>query len=382
MKQNPKSKRTYAVAVIAAAGIAALLWFMLRGNERPANPVWQVEGRPVKVLEIVPGNGLRTRSFPGIAHATREVRLSFRIKGPLRELPVDVGQKVERGGLIARIDPRDFEVQVDRLRARIVALQAQLVDAQLQYNRYSNLYSTKAVPKAEFDHAKSRYDETAARIEATRQELQAAQHALDDTILRAPFDGFVHKKHVENFDYVDVREPIVSFLDCTTMETTVGVPEELVSENIRFVDFSCTFDAYPGKSFSARLKELGRKPRPSNQTYPLTVVLTGPEAQTIRPGMAATLQVTFSDSTDAQQIMVPVESIVSNHQGAQYVFVYDRQSGTVQKRIVTPGVLTDKGFTIQAGLSAGDLVVITGASFLQEGQKVTLNNTGKADQAR
>ncbi len=362
-----------AFAVLLFAAGAALLIFSEK-NSTSGSP-WPTDGRPVKTAAVVRSPETASREFPGIARAARQARLAFRVGGPLLDLPVEVGQFVAKGSLIARIDPRDFRVQVDRLTARLAAYEAQLTDARLQYERYKNLLATKSAPQAEYDHARAVYEDLTARAAETRQGLEDARNALGDTRMSAPFNGYVHQKHVETHDNVQAKQPIITFLDCSVIEVTAGIPEEMVSEHISFTGFACTFDAYPGMRTGAQLLELGRKPSPSNQSYPLTVRLSPPDSISIRPGMAATVCVSFTNNETPAPLSIPVEAVVDDAGGAPFVWIVNAGKSTVEKRSVTPGRLLENGIEITQGLAEGEVVVSAGAHYLHQGQKVAAEQT-------
>jgi len=379
--------------------------------------------RPVKIMQITAPTGTRTISFPGISKASREVRLSFRVSGPVQKLPVKIGQYVKQGDLIARIDPRDYQLKIQRLasaldeagaklkamrrgartediaslKAEIAAAEAQKTEAKLMFHRYRNLYREKAVAKARFDNVKASYDAAAARVEALSQQLQKARkgersenieamesrisglntqlkearNALADTRLTAPFSGYIARKLIENFETVQAGRPIVVLQDVSRMDVTVGIPEELTRFESGFRNFICEFDTWPDKHFKADLKELGKTPRLSNQTYPMTVTIR-PAQNTagIRPGMAASL--TFEAPSDAQPpgFLIPVEAVVSAIDGNHFVWTYDPDSCTVRKKAVTVGALTSGGIRVIQGLEPRDRVVIAGANYLRPDESV------------
>ncbi len=324
----------------------------------------------VKVLKIEAQSGLRTQSFPGMSQAVREIKLAFRVGGPLVRLPVDIGQYLKKGELIAEIDPRDYRVNVNAVKAQLNVLKAQLVESELTFNRYKNLYAQQAAEKAVYDRVKAGYESLKAQVDATAEKLQAAENALLDTKLRAPFSGYVDTKYVENYDNVQAKDPIVSFLDCSSIEVVTGVSEELLAEGIDLIGFTCSFDAYPDKLFEAELKELGRKPQETNQTYLLTVILKDNDSKIIKPGMAASISVAFKNRDVKQIICIPNTALVSMNKDENYVYIYEAENISVKKQKVLIGKLTTGGVEIKSGLNPGQLIVTAGAAFLTNNQKV------------
>jgi len=351
--------------------IAVLLLIVLTSScKEKAEEVKPEVVKYVKIKEIKKSSGLKTNSFPAISQAAREVKLAFRVGGPLIRLPVDTGQFVEKGELIAEIDPRDYRVKVKAVKAQLNVIKVQLAESLLQYNRYKNLYAQNAVEKAVYDRIKAGYESLESSFKATEENLKAAENELLDTKLPAPFSGYVDTKYVENYDNVKAKMPIVSFLDCSSIEVITGVPEELLAEGIVFTDFSCKFDAYKGKFFKAEFKELGRKPQKSNQTYPLTVILKDNNSKMIKPGMAAAISVTFKNREEKESICIPNTALVSLNRDENYVFIYEAKSKTVKKQKVLIGKLISSGVEIKSGLKPGQVIVTAGAGFLTNNQKV------------
>jgi RND family efflux transporter MFP subunit len=324
--------------------------------------------RPVKAIRLTAPMYTSVRSFPGSAQATREVNLAFRVSGPLVELNGDTGDKVTQGDIIARIDPRDFTVQVKALRAKLTASRAKLTESKLQYERYINLIKENAAAKATYDQVKATFEMAQAQVDADMRNLEAARNALKDTVLIAPFTGFIHNKLVENYETVSQGQPVFSVVDLSTMEVEIGIPENLVGKVDRFTNYQCTFESMPQKTFNATLKEVGKKPSPSNQTYPLTLILNPEESSSVRPGMSAEVTVAIAGPNKNACFSVPAQSIVNDSQRKTFVWTVDEKTKKVARRYVETGDFTHTGIEVKGDVHTGEWVVTAGASFLKEGQ--------------
>jgi RND family efflux transporter MFP subunit len=367
---NAVRLRKTLILIALALLIAAAMWMFLRAGHPGADEITQTEPKTVSIMRVKDRPALLTRSIPAQARASREVHLAFRVDGPLREMPVVVGQFLKMGDTVARMDQRDFLLRVARLEAELETLQARMVEVRRQYERYRALLERDAAPESRFDQARAAFDSLGARIDATTQELQAARNALDDTQLRAPFDGYVHEKFVENYDYVTAGQKVITFLDCAEIEAAAGLPEELLAGDVHLESFMCTFDAYPGIAFPARLKDLARKPLDSNQTYLLTVAFENAADHFVVPGMAATLQIAYYRGPSRSAIAVPVQSVLSDEFGNTFVWLFDGNSATVSRCNVQTGGLCANGMRITSGLEPGDTIIVHGARFLHAGQAV------------
>ena len=179
------------------------------GKEEEAPPREIIQA--VKIMKVQAGQDQFSTSFPGKVRAAKRSELSFKVSGPLHELPIDEGQLVKKGDVVARILPRDFQVALNEAKAHEV-------EAEKQYRRYKDLYAKKQVSKADFDRYKAARD-------VARAQKEDAENALDDTNLRAPFDGVIAKRYVENFEKVQAKQPIAFLQLIDQLEILIDVPE-------------------------------------------------------------------------------------------------------------------------------------------------------------
>ena len=334
----------------------------------------QLQPRPVKAIQLEAPLTQRHLTFPGTAKAARDVDLSFRVGGPLIELDVETGQSVSRDEIIARIDPRDFQVRVRTMEARLTASRATLEEAELQFQRYSGLIQENAAAKATYDKVKAAFEIARAQVDADVKNLEDARNALNDTVQRAPFTGYIHNEYVENHETVAVGQPIVSLVDCASIEVEVALPEDCLPVVGRFKAFTCRFDALSGAVFPATFKEIGKKPNPSNRSYPLTLTLapTDDTEALVRPGMAAEVTITMTSDSNAGTFIVPPTAVANDHNRTSYVWVVDTAQQSVVRRPVSLDGLTERGLVILGDLHPGQWVVTAGVNSLTEHQPVRL----------
>ena len=379
--------------------------------------------RPVPAMKVGDITSFLESTFPGRAKATEEVNLAFRVAGPLVARPVNVGDAVAQGDEIARIDPRDFETRVatinsrlqqaraqlramrvarpediNRLRASLGAAKAQQAKAKADYQRTRQLYVNDNASKAELDRAKAlrdvaregvnsatealnigrrgaRDEDVAAMVASIRgleAQRKALKDALDDTVLRAPFAGFIAQIFVENFQNVRAKQPIVRLLDNSSVEMLIHVPENLISLAPYVTKILCRFDAFPDREITARIKEIGKEASQTTRTYPVTLIMDQPEDIQILPGMAGTVKSWAELPEDFAQagIEVPLSAILADKDDRKFVWIIDASTQTVSQREVTVGALTDRGIRVTKGLKTGDLIATAGVHYLEAGQRV------------
>ncbi len=316
--------------------------------------------RPVKLMTVKDSSEVLTHGFPGTIRAARRAELSFKVSGPLVALPVDEGQQVKKGDLIAQIDKRDFQIAVQEARANYR-------EAEQQFRRYKELYAKKQVSKADFDRYRAARD-------VARAKLEDAQNALRDTTLKAPFDGVIAKRYVENFQKVQAKEPIASLQDISRIEVLVDVPE-LVMAALKEHGAGrvvARFDSIPGKEFPLKVKEYSTEADPATQTYQVVFVMDQPAEANILPGMTASVTATGRpDGAGQAWILVPAIAVLDAPGDHPYVYVYDAGAGVVHMREVKIGRLQgSSNIQILDGLKPGEQIVVAGVTKLSDGMKI------------
>ncbi len=414
-------RQTIAAAVLAAA---IVFFLVFRGHEEAQVPVRAI--RPVKTVVVGVGEGGTLRTFPARVQANQEADLSFRVSGPLVELPATKGRIVGEGELLARIDPRDFEINLANtksvlgnaqaqlaamkagareedlavLQAQLSAARAQLAEAQAQFNRYEALYRDGAVSAVEYDRVKTSYEVTKTQVDQATQDLrkgqagarpediramestlrglqsqvEAAEAALKDTELRAPFRGLVGDRYVENFQTVRANEPIVTLQGLDAIDLTIALPERDLARARSVPDprIRARFDSLPGRTFALTLKEVATQADPQTQAYIVTFVMPKPSELLLLPGMTAEVLLDLEGGgSDVTLFALPPSALMAESGESQSVWKVDAASLTVHRRPIT--VRGYKGNSVLVeGLQAGDRIVTAGVTLLSEGDEIAI----------
>lgn len=347
---------------ICMVATIALTIVVIGGCGKKEEPAPKEVVRPVKVLTVQGGTGSAPLTYPGQTRANRRVELSFKVPGPLVALPVEEGEDVKKGQLIARILPRDFQINLDQAKARAI-------EAERNYERYKDLYVRKQVSKAEFDRFKASRDVAAAQLEDAR-------NALNDTYLKASFDGIVAKRYVENFEDVQAKQPIVSLQDISKIEILVDVPETVMANLKRGkeIEATATFSVVPEKKFPLQLKEFSTQADPQTQTYQVVLVMDRPEGINVLPGMTATVTGRPPATGDsAPRIIIPAIAVMEDPQENAFVWVLKKEDMTVHKTVVKVGeMIGSDGILVLEGLKGGEQIATSGIAQLQDGMKVSI----------
>ncbi|MCP3926699.1 MAG: efflux RND transporter periplasmic adaptor subunit [Desulfobacterales bacterium] len=380
--------------------------------------------RPVKSIVVIKNNGFGARAFPALVKVAKEVDLAFRVGGPIKEFNVTIGQKIKKGETIAKVDSRDFEIQISRLKAAIEgaeaslramkkgareediaslmanleASKARLYRSKKQLKRSNKLIEKSFITQASFDQVIEQYKLAKSAFKASTQNLKkakkgareediqvaeakikelhaslsAAKNAYEDTRLKAPFDGIVNKKYMESYENIAPGKPVVSLLDFSTVEIKTSIPEEIMLKRKSFGKIYSIIDAYPNIKIDSKVTEIGQKTSNNNQSFPLTASLAVPKNMDINPGMTATLYIEYSLSDKLEEgYLLPVTAMFSDLKGNSCAWKVN-QDMTISQLTLKTGPIKDNNIIIVAGLSHGDRIVTAGARFLMDGQIVRL----------
>lgn len=331
----------------------------------------------VKAMEVNDPLNIRTRPFPGVIRAENRVNLSFRVSGPLLELPIRVGDVMKKGDTLARIDPRDFEVRVRNATANLEKSKAALKFAESDLDRAERIQEADpgAISVSLVDQKRESRNRLVASVDALNAELEATKDKLRDTVLKAPFDGIIVAKYLENFEFVREREPVVRMLDTTRIEMVIDVPETLTPYLFDVDEITVVMDAFPKHSLKATIKEIGTEASTTTRTFPVTLIMDHPEGINILAGMTGEAVITKRIKKDEKPlpVIIPIASTFSKQaMDNTFVWVIDPQTKTVSKRQVVLGEASSTGVQVKEGLEPGEWIVTAGVQFLKEGQQVQL----------
>lgn len=337
------------LGIHAAALLAALA---IAGCSKPEPPVQPL--RTVRVMKVDGAAASASLTFPGEVRARYERRLGFRLGGKIVERRVEVGDRVRRGQVLARLDAQDASLNAAQAEATRALAEAEA-------KRYRELRAKNFVSQAVLD-AK----ETALKT-ATAQ-AGVARNQAGYATLTADCDGVVTAVEAEAGQVVAAGQTVLRVAEDGAREIAIAVPEADVEKLRGAEGFVVTLNSLPGRSWSGRLRELSPAADPATRTFAARIGV--PQADdALRLGMSARVEVKVSRGDTAP--VLPLSAFFTRNDQAN-VWVVDPATQTVTlTKVETDGVVGNE-VRVRAGLQPGDLVVTAGAGLLEQGQKVRL----------
>lgn len=317
--------------------------------------------RPVKLAEVT-ALGMVEKTFSGVVSASQFSDLAFKMSGPLVSLTITAGQRVRAGEVIAEIDPQDFKWEYEAKKASL-----QTAEAQLQ--RAEKLLARQAISQQE-------YETTKASCANAQAAFEYARNTLEQTKLRAPFDGFIQQKYVENYQKVQTGQAVVCLINPDKLQVQYTMPET----NLQYFSSPYTvqveFDNHKGHYYRARVKEyVEASPDGSGVPVFLDIIDSDFTPATCKVAVGFSCRVILHIETTAMNqgsVYIPLAAVVASEQNdSKYAFVFNPQIHQVERRQITVSDLMGRDDAIvTAGLKAGEQVVTAGATRLTDGQTV------------
>jgi RND family efflux transporter MFP subunit len=350
------------------------LHLALSGCDKPAPLAAPI--RPVRVMKVADVQQLTGRPFPGQAVANEEVDLALRVGGVLAELPVKAGDTVKKDALLARLDPRDYEVKVLTAEGDLAAVDAAVKNAQLEYDRTKKLFDDKAAEQRELDRRKAALELHQGQKKSIEARLEAANDDLKYTKLSAPFDGLIATTYADNFQTVKAQERVLRLLDLSKIKFQIDLPEKAMPMLKYVKEVNVTIQPFPGRTFPAKVHEVAHEASRSTRTYRVTLLLDQPDDVKILPGMTGDARGKADFPAGAAKEGVEVlPTALFELEGKSYVWLLE---GTKVKRQAVEVERMSGNTVLVKGLTPGQTVVTAGVHFLKEGQEVSVLDDGAA----
>ncbi|MDA3905742.1 MAG: efflux RND transporter periplasmic adaptor subunit [Bacteroidales bacterium] len=351
-------------------GILLALLFVACNRKEEAKEVI----RPVYYQKIAESAATDIRKFAGVSQAKNEAKLSFKVGGTLEKRYFKLGERVQKGELIAYLDSEDYKINYNKALSSKKNAEVQTTAAKSSYERIENLYGNNNASLNDFEKAKAQYESALAMLNISKSQLIAAENQISYTKLLAPHSGSISKILAQENEMVGPGMPILIFSSDKDIELTTFIPENLIKQIKIGQKVKVSFSALDNQFLEGEISEFGLSSSRSS-SYPLIIKLTEQNAQ-ILPGMACSIEIGFKKETSVSEFIVVPADAVAHDDGGDFVYVIkktdDKDIYLAERRSVTLGKLLPKGYEIKKGLNTEDNIITAGLSFMYDGRRVSL----------
>ncbi len=376
-------------AVVLLAGLAAW-WFFGRAPAAVAVKT----ARATAASNAAPINSVLDAS--GYVVARRQATVSAKVTGKVREVLIEEGMRVEQDQILATLDDRDQQAdvnlrqaQLESARSQLAEIEAGLRQARADLARQQELFKRKLTSATQLDAARAQADSLAARLASQRHQVEVAAKSLEmsrvflaDTVIRAPFAGVVIAKAAQPGEMISpisagggfTRTGIGTIVDMDSLEVEVDVNEAFIGRVAAKMPIEATLNAYPDWRIPGSVVAVIPAADRTKATVRVRVALNEKDARIV-PDMG--VRVAFLESRDAaaeaaprpaaRGVMVP-DSAVVQRDGRSVVFVVDE--GRAEMRNVESGAAQGVSRNVLSGIQSGDSVVVGPPADLKDGAAV------------
>ena len=342
---------------------------VLTGCSKPQPTVEPI--RAVKVITVGVEKMESGAEFAGEVRARVESRLGFRVAGKIIRRPVEVGQRVKPGQLLAQLDSQDYRLAADAAKAQVTAAATNRNLADTEYKRFKELKDQNFISGAELERRDTALKAGEAQLEQAQAQLSSQRNQAAYTNLTADVAGIVTAVEAERGQVVGAGTPVVRIAQDGPRDVVFSVPEDRVAM------------IKPGSQVSVRswsnagtrqglVREVAAVADPVTRTYQIKVSLDAKD-EAAAPPIGATVYVVpqVFARTGIEVIKLPTSALKQDGKTTA-VWVLDTATMTVKSQPVEIATADGNAAVIASGLQPGMVVVSAGVHVLQAGQKVTI----------
>lgn len=366
-------------------------WFWLLGGAIILGGVYLAYRLPVpwllprvetaRVQVLTPTQASTVLTATGYTYARSRAAVGAKIIGRVVELPVDEGDTIEAGDIIAVLDSEDLQASVRLAEASLNEARARLADAERELVRQADLVEDQLTSQALYDTAITQRDVAVAQVGTAEARLNAAQAQLDYTVVRAPIDGVVIERNIEvgemvapgGFTSQQSTGSIVRIADPTSLEVEADINESYIARLQLGQRASIRVDAVPDFEYSGSLRQIVPTADRQRAVVQVKVRIDNIDVRLV-PDMSCT--VTFlEEGVDETELVQPPKLLVPE-QAIQYAgsatFLFQVDDGVLRRTRVQLGETSEGRVEILEGVSGGETVVSREVASLEDGQRVRI----------
>lgn len=348
-----------------AASLVALALAGCQAEDPPPPPA----ARPVSTVAVEPVASADSVTLTGSIAAQVESSLSFRTSGQIVERAVDVGDRVSKGQILARIDPKVQQADVESARAASSSASADVEQATSAFERSRSLFQRGYTTRREFDVADQTLKVAKANAVSAAARLESAEESLSFTNLTAEADGIVTARELDTGEVAQAAATVFTVALDGPRDAVFDIYESLLLGGNAPPQVTVALAADPTVTATGRIRQISPTVDQRSGTVRVKVGLeASPEAMTLGAAVVGTAEL-----PSVEVVVIPARALTSLG-GNAAVWVLDPASGEVQPRLVTVSSYQASTVTVSAGLAGGDRVVVAGTKLLRPGERIVTAN--------
>jgi RND family efflux transporter MFP subunit len=323
---------------------------------------------PIEVATIQPQELRSLIRITGSVAPDRETRLSAKVSGTIDTIHVNDGEAVAEGDILIEFDADELRERLEDQRISLASARVQLETAEANLERTQTLVNRSVATQATLDQAQSQVSQAEASVATLDAQVRAAERALENATVRAPYAGVVTAREVAEGESVSIGNALLTIVDLSSVEIETMVPTMEIASVAQGQTATVAITGLPGRTFAADVERISPTAPSGAHAIPVFLSLEN-EDGTLRGGMFATGTIEVRNKPAA--IALPPAAIRSDDQGR---FVLKIVDGELVRQPITVGDTWNGGALIEIaeGLAAGDIVVVAPLPSLEAGVSVSI----------
>lgn len=366
---TPNTLKSLALAALAATVVVAAA---CKKEAAQAAPDQAFGAAPVKVFKAARERITERITYTGTLEALNKINIMPETGGKIARIHVEAGDRVAKGQLLAELETESIRLQVRQAEAGVAVAEAGYADALKNKERMDRLIKESAVSEQQREKVQLAFDAAAAQLEQARAALNLGRHALDQSLMKAPFAGVIASKNAEVGDVINPMmgggygggaSGVLTLVDFATIKLAVAVSSEDIGRVRKGQEAVLRVGSLPGREFRGAVRVVNLTADPQSKKFGVEVHVPNPDG-TLRPGTFGDL--VFEVQSHENALVVPQTAVLEN----SYVFVVE--AGKAVRKDVALGIQNTTMVEILSGLADGDPVVVEGNYGLEKGAPVQI----------
>ena len=367
MKQS-HTHRKLVVGIVAASTLFAAFACKKPASKEAASAE-TFGAAPVKIFKVQRARITEKLTYTGTLEAWTKINITPEAGGKIARIYVQAGDRVAKGQLLAELETESIRLQLKQAEAGVAVAEASYADALRNKERMDRLIKENAVSEMQREKIQLAFDAAAAQLEQARAGLNLAGHALDVSLMKAPFAGVIASKNAEVGDVINPMMGgfgggaggVLTLMDYSKVKLAVAISSEDIGRIRKGQEAVLRVGSFPGRDFRGAVRVVNLTADPLSKKFGVEVVIDNPDAA-LRPGTFGDL--VFEVQSHENALVVPQLAVLEN----TYVFV--AEGGKAVKKNVVLGIQNTTMVEVLDGLAEGDAVVVEGNFGLEEGAAV------------
>lgn len=338
----------------AGCGMLWCLLLLLIGSVSPLAARAQSLSPELATTEVVRESLPLTLTVDGTVEAIRHAMISAQVSDTIRTIKVDIDDFAKQDAILLEFEGVRNRAQLEQARAAIGVAEAQVRDAELEFNRIQRMHREKLVAESQRDKARTGLNTARENLRSARAAAAAVADQVEDVVVRAPFNGYIVKRHVQIGESVGSGQPLFSIVSLDALRVLTRIPQSYLAA-VQALWYAHVEVIEPGENRPRRIKVLDMTlfPYADQGTHQVGVRLVLPEqTRDLLPGMMVKAVFAIGEKP---RILAPARALFRR---SEVSGVYVVKDGRISLRQVRPGLLFDDRIEVLSGLEPGERVAL------------------------